>query len=74
MSTQIEPTKSKPLDLSPAIWHLEDGTPIYMYSIAQYEALRDKYRVRPLGRQKNNSLQTLPGSGGHAAHKHIAYA
>lgn len=42
MTKEPSPLLAKKPNLSPEVWHLEDGTPIYMYSIEAFYYFRDQ--------------------------------
>ena len=61
------------MNLSPEIWHLPDGTPIYMYTIQQYEYFRDQ-AMRPFQRDRRsqeNPFTSAVGGKGHMKKPHV---
>lgn len=67
------PLKAKTPDLSPEVWHLEDGTPIYMYSIEAFYHFRDRamQRFYHESRPKGSVFMQQHSSGSHKKHSHI---
>ena len=42
-------------NMTPEIWHLEDGTPVYMYSMLQFEHMQSQQRANYFGTHATKS-------------------
>ena len=68
------PLLAKKPNLTPEIWHLEDGTPIYMYSIEAFYYFRDQSMKDTFHANKSRGsvFLTQHSTGSHKKHSHIS--